>query len=161
MTTRKLFSLAFALLLVSTLGFAQGVASGDLHVTVKDPKGNLVTNATVTAADQAKAFERSTNLNNDGEYSIPALPPGTYTVTVEAPGFGKAQATAVVVTVGGMVELPVVLAVAGAQEVVTVSSEVDLVETTRSSSTDTINQRRIDNLPINGRNYINLSLIHI
>jgi hypothetical protein len=158
MTMRKLFSLAFALLLVSTLGFAQGVASGDLHVTVKDPKGNLVTNATVTARDQAKAFERSTTLNTDGEYSIAALPPGTYTVTVEAPGFGKAQATAVVVTVGGMVELPVVLAVAGAQEVVTVSSEVDLVETTRSSSTDTINQRRIDNLPINGRNYINFTL---
>jgi hypothetical protein len=158
MTMRKLFSLAFALLLVSTLGFAQGVATGDLQVTVKDPKGNLVTNATVTARDQAKAFERSTNLNNDGEYRILALPPGTYTVTVEAPGFGKAQANTVVVSVGGMVELPVALSVAGAQEVVTVSSEVELVETTRSSSTDTINQRRIDNLPINGRNYINFTL---
>ncbi len=157
MTMRMLFSLA-SLLLLSALGFAQGVATGDLHVTVKDPSGNVVTNATVMARDQAKAFDRSTTVNSEGEYRILALPPGTYSVTIEAPGFGKTEARQVIVTVGGMVDLPVSLSVAGAQEVVTVNSATELVETTRSSSTDTIEQRRIDNLPINGRNYINFTL---
>ena len=63
---------------------AQGAATGDLHVTVRDPKGGIVTNATVTARDQARAFERSTTANVEGEYRLLALPPGTYTVRVEA-----------------------------------------------------------------------------
>src|SRR3989449_9517537 len=57
-----------------------------------------------------------------------------------------------------MADLPVTLAVAGTQETVNVSSAAEQVETQRSSSTDTIEQRRIDNLPINGRNYINFAL---
>src|SRR5947199_10230247 len=62
------------------------------------------------------------------------------------------------VTVGQMAELPVALTIAGGREVVEVNSQAALVETTRTSSTDTIEQRRIDNLPINGRNYINFAL---
>ena len=144
--------------MLATLGFAQGASTGDLHVTVRDPKGSLVTNATVTARDEAKGLERSTTENTDGQYRILLLPPGKYTVTVEAPGFAKATVPNVVITVGQMAELPIVLSVAGTQEVVTVSSEAELVETQRTSSTDTIDQRRIDNLPINGRNYINFAL---
>jgi hypothetical protein len=158
MTMRKLVSLAFLPLLLTTLSFAQGAATGDLHVTVKDQKDKVVTNATVTVRDPARAFERATTANTDGEYRVLALSPGRYTVVVAAPGFAKATATEVAITVGQMAELPVILAVAGTQEVVTVSSEAELVETQRSSSTDTIEQRRIDNLPINGRNYINFAL---
>jgi hypothetical protein len=157
MTMRNLFCIT-SLLLISSLMGAQGVASGDLHVIVKDPSGNLVTNATVTARDQAKAFERSTSTNSQGEYRIVALPPGTYSVTVEAQGFAKAAVSNLIVTVGGTAELPVSLAVAGMREEVTVSSEEALVETTRTSTADTIEQRRIDSLPINGRNYINFTL---
>jgi hypothetical protein len=158
MTLRKVVSLGFLLLLSSPLAFAQGVATGDLNIAVRDPKGGLVTNATVSAHDVAKAFERSTAVNRDGEYRIVALPPGQYTVTVQAPGFATLEANDVIVTVGQMADLPVTLSVAGGKETVTVNAESELVETTRSSTTDTINQRRIDNLPINGRNYINFAL---
>ena len=155
---RKIASLASLLLFFNVFSFGQGAATGDLHVSVKDPKGNVVTNAKITVRDPAKGFERSSSANTDGEYRILALPPGKYTVTVEAPGFSKAEITNATVTVGELGELPVTLTVAGAQEVVTVSSEAELVETQRSSSTDTIDQRRIENLPINGRNYINFAL---
>jgi hypothetical protein len=74
MTMWKPLSLAFLLMLLTPLGFAQGVTTGDLHVTVKDPKGALVTNATVTARDQAKAFERSTAENANGEYQQATKP---------------------------------------------------------------------------------------
>ncbi len=151
------FSLFFALL--SSIAFGQGgAATGDLHVTVKDAKGNLVTNATVTVGDVAKGVERTATGDGEGGYSARLLPPGTYTVSVEAAGFGKAEARDVSITVGGLVELPVALAVATGREVVEVSSQAELVETSRTSTTDTIGQRRIDNLPINGRNYINFTL---
>ena len=158
MNPRKFVSLAFFLLLAATLSFAQGSASGDLHVTVKDPKGDLVTNAVVKANEQGKATERSTSNSATGDYSLLSLPPGKYKVTVEAPGFAKVEVPDVSITVGQLAELPITLSVAGAQEVVSVSSEAALVETTRTSTTDTIDQRRIDNLPINGRNYINFTL---
>ncbi len=151
--------LAFSVLLLSALVLGQGgVATGDLHVTVKDPSGNLVTNATVTARDLAKGLERTATGDGQGGYSIRQLPPGSYAVTVETRGFTKVENTGVVVTVGGLVELPVTLSVAGGKEIVEVSSQAELVETSRSSTTDTIGQRRIDNLPINGRNYINFTL---
>src|SRR5437762_5124619 len=158
MNAGKLAALAPLLLLLTGFAFAQGVATGDLHVRVKDEKGGVVTNATVTARDPAKAFERSTTESNEGEYRILSLPPGTYAVTVDAQGFAKLTANDVVITVGQLAQLPITLSVAGAQEVVNVSSSAELVETQRSSSTDTIEQRRIDNLPINGRNYINFAL---
>jgi hypothetical protein len=158
MMVRKLVRVAVQLVLLTTFALAQGVATGDLHVMVKDPKGDLVTNATVTARDESKALERSTSDNAEGRYRILLLPPGTYTVTVEAPGFARATVKNVAIAVGTMSEIPITLSVAGTAEVIDVSSAAELVETQRTSSTDTINQRKIDNLPINGRNYINFAL---
>ena len=158
MTIRKLVSLAVVILLLTGFGFGQGVATGDLHVTVKDPSGNLVTSATVTVRDQAKGLERATTTNIDGQYRIVLLPPGTYSVVVQAKGFANAEAQNVTITVGGVADLPVSLAVEGTQVTVNVSGTAELVETTRSSTTNTVEQHRIDNLPINGRNYINFTL---
>jgi hypothetical protein len=157
--TFRLVSFSLFFLLVSAFAFGQGgVATGDLHVTVKDPKGNLVANAVVKVRDAAKGLERSGNGDGQGGYSVRLLPPGTYSVTIDAPGFSGILSTGVVITVGGLIELPVTLSVATGKEVVEVTSQADLIETSRSSTTDTIGQRRIDNLPINGRNYINFTL---
>src|ERR1019366_6028027 len=157
--TAKAVSLTFFFLLFSAIALGQGgVATGDLHVAVKDPKGNVVTNATVTARDIAKGLERAANGDGQGGYSVRLLPPGSYSVTVEAAGFTKVENTGVAITVGGLSELPVTLTVSGGKEIVEVTSQAELVETSRSSTTDTIGQRRIDNLPINGRNYINFTL---
>ena len=146
-------------LLFSAMAFAQGgAATGDLHVTVKDAKGGVVTDATVTVRDVAKGVERTATSDGQGGYSVRLLPPGTYSVTVEAARFTKVEATGVSITVGGLADLPVTLSISGGKEVVEVTSQADLVETSRSSTTDTIGQRRIDNLPINGRDYINFTL---
>jgi carboxypeptidase family protein len=146
-------------LLFSVIANAQGgVATGDLHVTVKDPKGSVVTDAIVMAQDVAKGLVRTATSDGQGGYSARQLPPGTYTVTVEVKGFTKVQNSGVSITVGGLVELPVTLSIAGTTQVVEVTSQTELVETSRSSTTDTIGERRIDNLPINGRNYINFTL---
>ena len=155
----KIFCVSIFVALFSSIAFSQGgAATGDLHITVKDPKGSMVTNATVTVNDVAKGLARTATSDGEGGYSARQLPPGSYSVTVEAQGFGKAEAKDVSITVGGLVDLPIALAVASGKEVVEVTSQAELVETSRTSTTDTIGQRRIDNLPINGRNYINFTL---
>ena len=157
--TVKTVSASCLVLLLSALCFGQGGAStGDLHVSVKDAKGSVVTNATVSVRDVAKGVERTATSDGQGGYTAQLLPPGNYSVTVEAGGFTKVTNTDVSITVGGLVELPVTLSVSGGKEIVEVTSQAELVETSRSSTTDTIGQRRIDNLPINGRNYINFTL---
>lgn len=157
-TMKAVFGSLFVLLF-STFVFGQGgAATGDLHVTVKDPKGSVITDATVLVRDVAKGVERVATGDGQGGYSAQLLPPGTYSVKVSAQGFGQIENTGVAVTVGGLVELPVTLEVSARTEIVDVSAQGEVVETSRSSTTDTIGQRRIDNLPINGRNYINFTL---
>src|SRR5438105_576992 len=154
----KVLSVVCLIGLGATIAGAQGSATGDLHVTVKDPSGKVVTNATVTLRDPVKGLERTTTQNTDGEYRLLALPPGRYSVSVSASGFSKEVVQDQAVTVGQMADLPVMLQVSGGETIVNVGSEAELVETARTSTTDTIDQRRIDNLPINGRNYINFTL---
>ena len=154
----RIILVASLVVFFTSLVYGQGVATGDLHVTVKDPQGNLVTSATVTVRDEAKGIERPATGNGAGEYSAQTLPPASYTVTVNAPGFATATAPGVVITVGGVENLPITLGVAGGKETVTVSAAAALIETTRTGVVDTVDQRRIDNLPTNGRNYINFTL---
>jgi carboxypeptidase family protein len=154
----KILSLCFVIALFSSVAFGQGVATGDLRVTVKDPQGSDVSGATVVARDVAKGVERSASSAAPGVYNLVALPPASYDITISAAGFAPTTAKGIVVTVGGSADLPVTLAIQGATETVNVSSEAAVIETTRTSTTDTVDQTKIDNLPINGRNYINYTL---
>ncbi len=144
------------LLAVNTWG--QAAATAELHVAVKDPAGAVVRNATVTVRNAARNIERSTRVNQEGQYEFLLLPPGNYAVSVEAAGFAKLLANDVHVTVGQIAELPISLQLATVSETVTVTEEASIVETQRTSSTTTIGQRNIEDLPINGRNYINFTL---
>jgi hypothetical protein len=144
--------------LLSLGAAAQSVATAELHVTVKDPSGRMVTSAKVTVRDESRGLERTLENGPDGEYPFLSLPPGRYTVTVEASGFSRATAVGVRVTVGQAAELPVTLNVAGRTTEMTVSGETEIVETQRTAVATTVDQQRIDNLPINGRNYIQFTL---
>src|SRR5688572_28307725 len=146
-----------SLLALLTLGLqAQNSATAQLSGTVTDPQGAVIPNATVTAIDTAKNFERTTQTSGDGRYQFLLLPPGDYTVTVDAKGFGKVTVRNTL-TVGQIAELPISMRVTSG-ETVEVSAQAEIIETQRTSSTNTIQQQRIDNLPINGRNYVNFAL---
>ena len=125
---RICLAVSFSLLLPS-LAVAQGVATGDLHISVKDPQGNAVITATVVARDQEKGAERSATGDGLGDYSIVSLPPASYTVTVSAQGFSPVTVKDVVINVGGSANLPVSLGIEGAKETITVNSEAALIET--------------------------------
>ena len=134
------------------------VQTSELHVIVKDAKGAVVSGSSVTAAELGKGVSRTASTNAEGLAILLSLTPGVYSVTVAAPGFAKMVNESVRLTIGQVAELAVQLSVAAASETVTVSSEAELVETQQTASGTTIDQERIENLPINGRNYVNFAL---
>ena len=155
---RKLFCL-FAGVALLAAGVMAQVQTAELHVTVKDEHGAVVRDATVTMTDQSRNFSRSTKTSSsEGQYVFLSVPPGLYTVTVEAKGFAKTVNRDVRLLIGHVEDLPISLSVAAASETVDVTSEAALVETQQTQSGTTIEQTRIENLPINGRNYINFAL---
>ena len=150
----KALFLAWSVLLCSTILLAQNIATANLRGVVHDQNGAVIQNAKVTARLAAQNLERATQSNSDGEYVFLNLPPGSYSIETEAPGFAKLVQSPVVLTVGQDADLPLNLRVAATAEEVTVQAGAELVETQRSSESTTIDRQRIENLPINGRNYI-------
>jgi hypothetical protein len=133
--------------------------AADLNGTVTDPNGAVVTGATVTARNSATGITKTVNAGSDGRYSIIGLPPGEYEVTAEAANFKKYVVSGVRLTVGSAADLTLKLEVGTPSVVVNVSAdEVQLVEPTRSSVANTIDQQRIQNLPINQRDATGFAL---
>jgi hypothetical protein len=137
---------------------AQSAATAELHVSVKDPNGAVIKSGTVTVRNAARNFERTMKENQEGEYQFILLPPGQYQIVVDAAGFSKTTLNNVTITVGQRAELPVTLQLASVSETVNVTGEAEIVQTQITSANTTVDQVRIDNLPINGRNYINFAL---
>src|SRR5690349_18390886 len=142
----------------AAFGQAQSNAA-DIQGTIKDSTGAVVTNATVTARNPSTNITRNATSNDDGLYRIINIPPGDYEITVEATGFKKAVLPKVTVTVGQAAEVDVTLELGELREVVTVSNATtEMIETSKTAVATTIDQQRINNLPINERNYINFAL---
>ena len=162
-------SIRFAVLLLVTVACVQlgsGVAPGqtqsnaaDLQGVVRDQSGAVVNGATVTARNPGTNVSKTTTTNDGGAYLIVNLVPGDYEVTVEAPNFKKAVLPAVKLTVGQRADLDVALEVGLVSEVVTISgASAELVETSKTSIATTVDLQRIENLPINERNYLAFAL---
>src|SRR5215468_6713787 len=139
--TFLVFAIAPALLAQSTSTGAQ------LSGTILDPKGAVVAGANVMLRSNASALERSSVSDSSGVYRFLLVPPGQYTLSVEAPGFGKLTNTGVVLTVGEIANLPITLQLAGVTQELIVTTDAELVETQRTSVGATVDQTRIDNLP--------------
>ena len=139
-------------------GQAQSNAS-DLQGVVRDQSGALVGGATVTARNPATNTSKEATTNQDGTYLIVNLTPGDYEVTIEAPNFKKAVLPGVKLTVGQRADLDVALEVGQVSEVVTISgATAELVETSKTAVATTVDLQRIENLPINERNYLSFAL---
>jgi hypothetical protein len=160
--TAYCFTLAcvFAVCLGAVAAMAQADAtSANLSGVVKDPSGAVIPGATVTARNAEKNVSRSTTSNADGFYQLTNLPPGAYEISVEATNFKKAVVPSVTVTVGQHADLDVALEVGQITDVVTVTgAQTELIETSKTNVSNTIDQARINNLPINQRDYINFTL---
>src|ERR1041385_3925801 len=147
-------------LVVASAAMAQAQSNaGDLQGTVRDANGAVVANASVTARNTATSVSREATTNDDGYYKIVNLPPGSYEVTVEAANFKKAVIPAVTVTIGQTINQDVPLEAGELTATVTVTSVASsLVETTNTTISSVVDQQRIENLPINERNYLSFAL---
>ncbi len=118
---------------------------------VTDHAGAAVSNATVTAIREGTQQIYAAQTSRGGDYSIPYVQPGVYTITVEAAGFKKSTRGGVTLDVSGKLNLNFTLEIGSVTETVTVQSETSLVNTADASGGTVINSELVQNLPLNGR----------
>lgn len=158
---RPVTSIKFAIFciflsLTALTSFAQ-TPTGQIAGSVADDSGAALPGVTITASNRDTGLTRSTVSNSEGQYALALLPSGTYDVVAELSGFQPFRRANVVVTVGSDVTVRVTLRV-GVSEAITVSAEAPVVEATRSSVASTVNETMIENLPVNGRNFIDFAV---
>jgi hypothetical protein len=134
-------------------------AAADLQGTVRDANGAVVANATVTARNTGTNENREATTNDDGYYKIVNLTPGVYELTVKVANYKTAIIPSVRLTLGQTVNQDVPLEVGDLTATVTVTTVApNIVETTNTNVATIIDRERIENLPINERNYLSFAL---
>ena len=160
---KAVISLLAAIMLLSSFvvpAFAQTANTGNITGVVKDPSGAVVPGATVRAINKGTGVERKTTSSDSGAYELTQLVPGDYRVEVDVSGFSKFIADPVTVNVLSRVTLDADLRPVGSAEQVTVTGEsAPLIETTKSEISGVIDQRQMENLPVNGRSFASLATI--
>lgn len=147
------FASAF-LLLSGTAVLAQSQATtGTIQGTIVDPNGAVVSGASVNVKNVQTGSERNVVTNSDGFFTAPLLPLGRYRVTTDASGFSKSILENVDVTVGQTLALKIDMKVGSATETVDVSAEPESVDISRTELSTQINERSVENLPINRRDF--------
>src|SRR5712691_10214985 len=136
--------------------FAQS-STGSIAGTVTDDNGGALPGVTVSASNIATGVERNGVTTTTGHYQIALLSPGTYTVQADLSGFQVLKRERVVVNVGTDVTLDIKLK-PGVAETVTVTAAAPVIETSRSEVSSVVNEKSIQNLPTNGRNFIDFVL---
>lgn len=125
--------------------------------TVTDAQGNVVAGASVTLSNPEKNFNRTQTTNEQGSYTFASIPPDTYQVEAEAANFKRVAVSDVRALVDTPVEIDVQLEAGNVSETVDVSAATDaILNTTDASIGNTFEERRIEDLPLNGRNIVNL-----
>src|SRR2546426_9378319 len=159
--TRKLMFAAplIMVLLLMTNTVALGQSTATLQGSVTDQKGAVVPNATVTMRNQATSIERSTQTDNDGNYSIASLPVGTYAIEVQAQGFKRELVQNFVVEVGRTIQRNFQLEVGTVSENISVTAEAPVIENATTSVGTVINQRTVQEIPLNGRHFVDLGML--
>ncbi|MCD9185341.1 MAG: TonB-dependent receptor [Pyrinomonadaceae bacterium] len=153
---KKIFTFFIAITALSINLFAQSQSTtGNIEGTVADQNGAVVPGITVSATNQDTGFGKTVLSNDEGYFVFILLPPGNYKVeTAAAKGFAVSTYENVKVTVGAKTSLDITLSTGGSVNVVDVNAEGQGVEATRTSISSTVEERRVINLPTNGRNFL-------
>jgi hypothetical protein len=155
------WAIVFLLGLSCAVTGAAQVNTATLSGTVTDPQGLAVRDAKVTVVNAATGAERDIAADENGHYVFVGLTPGQYKLSVDGgASFALLQNATITLTVGEDATFNPRLELKGVTQTVTVSSETANIETAKTEVSQTVEQRRIENLPINGRGYINFTLIN-
>ena len=151
---RRYLLVVFCLLLLPTFtvpAAGQGGTSSTISGVVIDNTGGVIPGATVVVSNKATGLSQEVASNNDGAFTVPSLPPGTYTVTVSLQGFRTVVVNDVVLTSGSPAAIRATLEVGTLSEQVTVTSSSEIVQTQSSTISSTITTNQITKLPLTSR----------
>jgi hypothetical protein len=148
------FTLLLLLLLLPGALLAQTTAT--IVGRVSDQSGAAVVAGTVTAQNTQTGYVREGTINGEGEYTIPSLPIGQYKITVRSQGFKEYTQTGITLQVGQNARVDVQLQVGSVTESVNVSAEALTIDTESTTVGEVIDNRRIESIPLNGRDVLDL-----
>ena len=158
MKTLGFVFLTMGMVLTPLRGQAQS-NTADLLGTVTDQTGAVLPGVDILITSPSRGLTRSTLTSDTGTYRVPLLPPGEYEVRAELAGFTTKVYQNVVLTVGQYANLDISLEVSATPTEVVVSANAAILETEKTVQASTIQEMEIDNLPINGRNYLDFTLL--
>jgi hypothetical protein len=153
----KFASLLTALLMLSASVFGQTL--GDVAGTVTDPQGAPVAGANVTITNTSTNAVRQTTTNNEGIYAFPALVPGTYSIKVDKAGFKTSTQSNVELQVQASIRVDITMQLGQVSETIEVSASGATLQTENATVGTVVEQKRIVELPLNGRNYLQLTAL--
>src|SRR6266702_3997547 len=149
-----LYLLMFAVAITQSLSgqtFRGGIAG-----TVQDSTGAVVANAKITLIGTETGSKHETLSTSSGDYSFQDLPLGTYNVVVDAPGFSTTKIDKIVVRPGQIYSLEIKLSVASSAQQVEVNAAAASLDTESSTNADVVNEKAVQNIPLNGRDFTQL-----
>jgi hypothetical protein len=149
----------FVVLLAGFGGAALAQSTAALNGTVTDATGAIVPNAKVVATNQATGVESATQTDTAGAYLFPSLPIGIYRIQVTAPGFQSAIVSNLKLDVATAVTQNIQLSVGQATEKIEIMADAALLETATTSMSQVINEKTVQEIPLNGRHFTDLSLL--
>jgi hypothetical protein len=145
----------FAITLIGAAGYAQSTAT--LSGRVTDPSGAVVPQARVTVVGLATGVNRVSTSDPEGNYTIPSLQPGNYSVSVQATGFADYKLASVTLQVDQNVTVDVKLGVASTGEVVQVNAAASILDAATMTVGQVIDQKTVQLIPLNGRHFLDLT----
>lgn len=157
-TIKLSLALVFVVPLLTGLRVGAQTITATLQGRVFDASGAAVPEASVTAINDSTGFSRSAVTSATGDYILPALPVGNYTVSAEHAGFARA-AHKITLQVGEAATLDLTLQVGQLSQKTVVTATAEVIEPTRTQVSTVINQHQIENLPVNGRQFIDFALL--
>ncbi len=157
LTLANLWLFVLLSLIVSLTVVAQSTAT--LQGTVTDQSGAVIANTKITVRNQATGFERIVQTDSDGNYQVAALPVGDYRVEAQAQGFGAQAANNLTLEVSRIVVQNFQLKVGGVAQEVSVTADTQTVETATTTVGQVINQKTVQEIPLNGRHFVDLGLL--
>ena len=156
MSARRILAVLFVCLLTPLTVFAQS-STGSVSGTITDDSGGALPGVTVTATNVATSAARTAVSNSTGHYQIALLPPAVYRVEATLDGFQPVRRERILVNIGTDVGVDFTMKV-GVAETMTVTAAAPLIESERTQVSSVVNETSIQNLPVNGRNFIDFVL---
>ncbi len=153
-----LMSLAALLSLVPAAAGAQ-VTTADLVGTIKDSTGGVLPGVTVALTNEDTGVSRTATTGDSGTYIFTSLPPGTYRLTAEIPGFRKVERTGVELQVNQRAQVDFDLEVGAVGETILIEGTPPLLESQSSVLGSVIQEKQVQELPLNGRNFVQLATL--